>query len=377
MPGPIQLVFGTRPEAIKLAPLVAELRRFELPVSVVVTGQHREMLDQVLNVFGIKPDFDLDLMTANQTLEGLTARLLTGLSSIYEASQPACVVVQGDTTTAMTAALAAFYRKIPIAHVEAGLRSGNMLEPWPEEGNRKIVGTIADWHFAPTARAAAALRRENVPAEAIFTTGNTVVDALQAVSGRLERNEASAPEADEVLAWAGGRRLVLVTCHRRENFGSAIENIAAALVRIAAQPNVALVLPVHPNPNVRRVIEERLGNIPSIKLAQPFSYLTMVRLLSAATLVITDSGGLQEEAPAFGKPVLVLRNTTERPEGIDAGTALLVGTEVATITHHAVTLLTSPQAYDAMARAHNPFGDGTACRQITDILMDRLCLNQK
>ncbi len=371
---PIQLIFGTRPEAIKLAPLALAIRERGLPTSVVVTGQHRGMLDQVLEAFDITPDHDLNVMAPNQSLEALTARLLTQISAVISAEKPSVVIVQGDTTTAMTGALAAFYSKVPIGHVEAGLRSGNMQEPWPEEANRKIISAIADYHFAPTSRAAQALLDENVSARNVFVTGNTVIDALKWMNARIDGGQASSAEADEIIAWAGGRRLVLVTCHRRENFGEPLHDIIDALLALSRRSDVAIVMPVHLNPNVSKAVNERLGKMPSIRLLPPLDYLTMIRLMSACDIVLTDSGGLQEEAPAFGKPVLVMRNTTERPEGVDAGTARLVGTSTASITHAVMSLLDDSDAYLAMAKAHNPFGDGTSCKQILDILMDQKCL---
>ncbi len=371
---PLQLIFGTRPEAIKLAPLALAIRERGLPVSIVVTGQHRGMLDQVLEAFGIVPDHDLNVMTPNQSLESLTSRLLTDISAVIKQDDPSVVIVQGDTTTAMTGALAAFYGKVPIGHVEAGLRSGSMLEPWPEEANRKIISAIANYHFAPTERAARSLLAESVKADSVFVTGNTVIDALQWMNARISDGHAVSAEADDVIRWAGKRRLVLVTCHRRENFGEPLHHIIDALAQLAGREDVAIALPVHRNPNVSEAINARLGGLPGVRLLPPLDYLSMIRLLAACEIVLTDSGGLQEEAPAFGKPVLVMRNTTERPEGVDAGTARLVGTSTPAITGAVTALLDDADAYAAMAKAHNPFGDGTSCQQILDILMDQKCL---
>ena len=316
---PIQLIFGTRPEAIKLAPLALAIRERGLPLSVVVTGQHRGMLDQVLVAFGITPDHDLDVMVPDQSLEALTARLLTDISAVISAAKPSVVIVQGDTTTAMTGALAAFYAKVPIGHVEAGLRSGNMQEPWPEEANRKIISAIADYHFAPTSRAAQALLDENVNADSVFVTGNTVIDALKWMNARIDGGLARSAEADEVIGWAGRRRLVLVTCHRRENFGEPLHHIIDALLALSRRGDVAIALPVHLNPNVSRAVNERLGNVSSIRLLPPLDYLTMIQLMSACHIVLTDSGGLQKEAYFARRPCITLRDETEWPETIAHG----------------------------------------------------------
>jgi UDP-N-acetylglucosamine 2-epimerase (non-hydrolysing) len=365
----ILTIFGTRPEAIKLFPLVHALEadaRFDS--RVCVSAQHREMLDQVLQIAGIAPDHDLDLMRPDQSLDALTAALLTGLGRVMDQERPDWVVVQGDTATAMAGAIAAYYRKSPVAHIEAGLRSGNIHHPWPEEVNRKIVGTIAALHCAPTETSAAALRRENVDPATIHVTGNTVIDALHWITGKIaERPELAAGLADLERRFVG-KRIVGVTSHRRENFGEGMEAIAEAIRRLAARPDVALIFPVHLNPNVRSVMNERLGGLANVALIEPLDYPHFARLLDVATLMLTDSGGVQEEAPALGKPVLVMRETTERPEGIEAGTARLVGTDADRIVAEAERLLDDPAAYAAMARAHNPFGDGKSATRIVELL---------
>jgi len=368
-PAPILVVFGTRPEAIKLFPVVAALQadpRFQ--AIVCVSAQHRGMLDQVLDIAGIVPDFDLDVMKPDQSLDALTATLLTGLGGVMDAVRPARVIVQGDTATAMTGALAAYYRKIPVDHVEAGLRSGNIYHPWPEEINRKIIGTLASLHFAPTETSAAALRAENVDPARIHVTGNTVIDALHWVTGRIAAEPALAAGLAELEARFAGKRIVGVTSHRRENFGGGLEAIAEAIRRIAARDDVALIFPVHPNPNVRKVMDGALAGLANVAMIEPLDYPHFARLLSLAEIMLTDSGGVQEEAPALGKPVLVMRETTERPEGVAAGTAKLVGTDADTIVTEIFTLLDDKAAYEAMARAHNPFGDGHSARRIVELL---------
>ena len=367
----ILTVFGTRPEAIKLFPLVHALEadaRFDS--RVCVSAQHRTMLDQVLDIAGIAPQHDLDLMQPDQSLDALTAALLTGLGKVMDAEQPDWVVVQGDTATAMTGAIAAYYRKIPVAHVEAGLRSGNIHHPWPEEVNRKIIGTIAALHCAPTETSAEALRCENVDPTAIHVTGNTVIDALHWITARIgERPELVAGLADLERRFAG-KRIIGVTSHRRENFGEGMNAIAEAIRRLAARSDVAMIFPVHLNPNVRAVMNERLGGLANVALIEPLDYPHFARLLDLATLMLTDSGGVQEEAPALGKPVLVMRETTERPEGVEAGTAKLVGTDANRIVAEAERLLDDPAAYAAMARAHNPFGDGRSAARIVELLVN-------
>ncbi|NCU11449.1 MAG: UDP-N-acetylglucosamine 2-epimerase (non-hydrolyzing) [Sphingomonadaceae bacterium] len=368
-PAKILVVFGTRPEAIKLFPVVAALRddpRFT-PV-VCVSAQHRQMLDQVLEIAGLTPDHDLDLMKPDQTLDSLTAALLTGLGRVMDEVQPARVVVQGDTATAMAGALAAYYRQIPVGHVEAGLRSGNIYHPWPEEVNRKIIGTIADLHFAPTAVSAAALTAEQVDPARVHVTGNTVIDALHWVGQRIAADPSLASGLDELKARFAQRRIIGVTSHRRENFGGGMEAIAEAIRQIAARPDVAVIFPVHLNPNVRKVMNAALDGLDNVALIEPLDYPHFAHLLSIAEILLTDSGGVQEEAPALGKPVLVMRETTERPEGIAAGTAKLVGTETSVIVTELFNLLDDKAAYEAMARAHNPFGDGNSARRIVELL---------
>jgi UDP-N-acetylglucosamine 2-epimerase (non-hydrolysing) len=366
----ILVVFGTRPEAIKLFPIIYALRRDpKFEVSVCVTAQHRQMLDQVLEVAGITPDVDLDLMRPNQTLPELTARVLQGLDAALDEVEPDRVMVQGDTTTAMAAALSAFYRKIPVDHVEAGLRSGDNYSPFPEEVNRKVVGSIASLHFAPTVRAAEALIRENVPRERIFVTGNPVIDALLEIKNRIDGFDGVRAMIDSQLSDHGdNRRVVLVTAHRRENFDGGMRRIASALLMLADREDILVTFPIHPNPNVLNPMHALLGAHPRIRLLPPMDYVPFVYLLSRCHLVLTDSGGVQEEAPALGKPVLVMRNTTERPEGIEAGTALLVGTDPERIYAEAARLLDDRRHYERMRRAHNPFGDGQASRRILDIL---------
>ena len=365
----ILVVFGTRPEAFKLFPVVAALKadaRFECRVGV--SAQHRGMLDQVLEIAGIVPDHDLDLMKPDQTLDALTATLLIGLGGVMDAEKPDRVMVQGDTATAMAGALAAYYRKIPVDHVEAGLRSGNIYHPWPEEVNRKVIGTIASLHFAPTDVSASALLAENVDAARVHVTGNTVIDALHWVTERIAAEPALASGLAELEARFAGKRIVGVTSHRRENFGEGMEGIAEAIRRIAARPDVAVIFPVHLNPNVRKVMNARLGGLDNVALIEPLDYPHFARLLSIADIMLTDSGGVQEEAPALGKPVLVMRETTERPEGVTAGTAKLVGTQADTIVTEIFTLLDDKAAYESMARAHNPFGDGHAAGRIVELL---------
>ncbi len=365
----ILIVFGTRPEAIKLFPVVAALRadpRFN--VRVCVSAQHRGMLDQVLEIAGIVPDHDLDLMKPDQTLDGLTAALLTGLGRVMDLEQPARVIVQGDTATAMCGALAAYYRKIPVDHVEAGLRSGDIYQPWPEEVNRKIIGTIASLHFAPTEVSAAALIAENVDPARVHVTGNTVIDALHWVTARIAAEPMLASGLAELEARFKGKRIIGVTSHRRENFGGGLANIAEAIRRIAARDDVAIIFPVHPNPNVRAVMDRTLAGLGNVAMIEPLDYPHFAHLLSIAEIMLTDSGGVQEEAPALGKPVLVMRETTERPEGVTAGTAKLVGTDADNIVTEIFTLLDDKAAYEAMARAHNPFGDGQTARRIVELL---------
>jgi UDP-N-acetylglucosamine 2-epimerase (non-hydrolysing) len=363
------VAFGTRPEAIKMAPVVHALRALDMiETRVCVTAQHRALLDQALQVTGITPDIDLDLMRPNQTLDELTARLNLALGAVFDAEKPDRVLVHGDTQTAMVASLTAHYRKIPVGHVEAGLRSGDIYQPWPEEANRRMIACIADLHFAPTQCAAMALRGEGRAEPGIHVTGNTVVDALLGMRARLREQPTLAGAIRPVLARFAGRRIIAVTCHRRENLASGMARIAGALRDIAARPDVALIFPVHPNPQVRMVVEAGLADLPNVALVEPLDYPDFVALLDACDLVLTDSGGVQEEAPSLGKPVLVLRETTERPEGIAAGTARLVGTDRAQIVAETFALLDDRVAYEAMALAYNPFGDGRASGRIAGII---------
>ena len=367
----ILVVFGTRPEAIKLFPVIRALaRRPGLTVRTCVTAQHRGLLDQVLSIADLTPDIDLDIMEPGQTLDRLTARLLTGLGEVMDAERPDMVVVQGDTATAMAGALAAYYRKLPVAHVEAGLRSGDIHHPWPEEVNRRIVAPIAALHFAPTRTAADALLRENIRADTVHVTGNTVIDALHWTEARVAAAPSLAAGLDAVADRFAGKRLILVTTHRRENFGGGMEAIARAIGRIAERPDVAVLFPVHPNPAVGPVMDAILGDRPNVARVEPLDYPHFVRALALCDLVLTDSGGVQEEAPALGKPVLVMRETTERPEGVEAGTARLVGTDENRIVSEVFTLLDDSGAYAAMARAHNPFGDGHAAERIAGKIAD-------
>ncbi|MBV8238914.1 MAG: UDP-N-acetylglucosamine 2-epimerase (non-hydrolyzing) [Sphingomonas sp.] len=364
----ILLIFGTRPEAIKLFPVARALAETpSVDPLICVTAQHRGLLDQVLAIAGLTPDVDLDLMEPGQTLDRLTARLLTGLGEAMDRLKPDRVIVQGDTATAMTGALAAYYRRIPVAHVEAGLRSGNIYHPWPEEVNRRIVAPIADLHFAPTATAAEALARENITA-GVHVTGNTVIDALQWTSARIAADPALATGLDPIAARFAGKKIVLVTTHRRENFGDGMANIANAIARIAAHDDVAVLFPMHPNPNVGAVMDAILGDRPNVARIDPLDYPHFIRALGLCHLALSDSGGVQEEAPALGKPVLVMRDTTERPEGIAAGTARLVGADADRIVSEVFTLINDKAAYAAMARAHNPFGDGQAASRIARVI---------
>ncbi|MEA1618416.1 UDP-N-acetylglucosamine 2-epimerase (non-hydrolyzing) [Erythrobacter sp. T5W1-R] len=368
----ILVTFGTRPEAIKMFPVVKALRETgRFAVRVVVTAQHRAMLDQALALAGIVPDIDLDLMQPGQSLDDLAARIITRFGAVLDAEQPARVLVHGDTLTSMMATVACYFRRIPVGHVEAGLRSGDIHAPWPEEGNRKITGAIADLHFAPTATAAAALHAENVPPASVHVTGNTVIDALLAARAHIAADPALAPAVTTLRERFRGKRIIAVTAHRRENFGEGMQQIAAALQHLAARDDVAIIYPLHPNPQVTAVMRPLLADHPAIALVEPLDYPNCVAMLEACTLVLTDSGGIQEEAPSLGKPVLVMRETTERPEGIAAGTAVLVGADCLRIVTAATRLLDDPAAYAAMARAHNPYGDGAASRRIAAIIAAR------
>ena len=353
MPRTILFIFGTRPEAIKLCPLVQQLRRFPdlYSVKVCVTAQHRQMLDQVLAAFQIEPDFDLNVMAPDQTLLQSTAKILAALEPVLAQTKPDLAVVQGDTTTTLCGALAAFYSGVPVAHVEAGLRTGDLQQPFPEESNRVLVGRLARLHLAATGQAAENLRREGI-ANGVYITGNTGIDALLYVS---DRREPKAPS---------GKRLILVTAHRRESFGPGFERICEALVRIAARDDVRIVYPVHPNPKVRAAVEQNLQSQPNITLIEPLDYLPFVDLMRQAYLILTDSGGIQEEGPSLGKPILVLREKTERPEAVQAGTVKLVGTDPEKIVAETFRLLDDAAEYDRMSHRHNPYGDGHACERI-------------
>jgi len=366
----VLLVFGTRPEAIKMFPVARALADMPaLTVRTCITAQHRGLLDQVMTIAGLVPDIDLDLMEPGQSLDRLTARLLTGIGEVLDREAPDRVVVQGDTATAMAGALAAYYRKIPVAHVEAGLRSGDIHHPWPEEVNRRMIAPIADLHFAPTETAAQALLRENVTT-GVHVTGNTVIDALLWTQRRIALDPPLARGLDTIASRFAGRRIILVTTHRRENFGDGMMNIARAIGRIADRPDVAVLFPMHPNPHVGQAMDAVLGQRDNVARIAPLDYPHFIRALELADLVLTDSGGVQEEAPSLGRPVLVMRETTERPEGIAAGTARLVGTDESRIVSEVSTLLDDKDLYAAMARAHNPFGDGQAAARIAKAIAD-------
>lgn len=370
----ISVIFGTRPEAIKLAPVILALkadRTFDC--QVCVTAQHRQMLDQVMDIFSIKADCDLDLMKPDQTLAGLTARAVEGLDQYLAGEKPDAVLVQGDTTTVFCGALAAFYQRIPVGHVEAGLRTGNLYSPWPEEANRVLTSRLARWHFAPTAVSRQNLLAENVPHESIYVTGNTVIDALFQAQQRLRDADLyieGLPEFLQPRTPPGQPRMVLITGHRRENFGAGFESICQAIAELArCYPQVHFVYPVHLNPRVREPVERLLGRLESanVHLVEPLDYLPFIGLMNRADIVLTDSGGVQEEAPSLGKPVLVMRDTTERPEAVEAGTVRLVGTAFEKIVQGVSELLDSEDCYKAMARAINPYGDGKSAQRIVDI----------
>ena len=383
----VMLVFGTRPEAIKMAPLVKEFQKHpdKFRTTVCVTGQHRQMLDQVLEIFGITPDYDLNIMKQGQDLYDVTARVLTGMRSVLDEARPDLVLVHGDTTTSAAAALASFYKQIPVGHVEAGLRTHNIYSPWPEEMNRQITGRIASWHFAPTPLSRSNLMAEAVEEVRILVTGNTVIDALHIVVDRIRNDSSLADGLKESLRLAGydtertdnGRRLVLITGHRRENFGEGFLNICRAIKALSEKyPDVDFVYPMHLNPNVRRPIHEvfgqNLSGLGNMFFIEPLEYLSFVFLMEKSCMVLTDSGGIQEEAPGLGKPVLVMRDTTERPEALEAGTVRLVGTDCDRIVSEVSSLMDSPDAYTRMSRAVNPYGDGRACPRIVEFIDNRL-----
>jgi UDP-N-acetylglucosamine 2-epimerase (non-hydrolysing) len=366
-------VFGTRPEAIKMAPVVKELQRSDrLKVRICVTAQHRQMLDQVLELFDIQPDHDLDLMKPNQTLDMVTAGVLTGIGKVLDEEKPDLVLVHGDTTTTLAASLATFYRRLPLGHVEAGLRSGNLQAPWPEEMNRRVATLATRFHFAPTETSKANLLREGIDEAHIHITGNTVIDALMDTVKKTREAERAAAFAQQFSYLDRSKRLVLVTGHRRENFGAGFENICNAFTELAATQDIQIVYPVHPNPSVREPVERLLGNNKSIHLIDPLDYAPFVHLMDRADLIITDSGGVQEEAPSLGKPILVMRDTTERPEAVDAGTVILVGTDRGRILGEATRLLTDEAHYRSMAQAINPYGDGLASKRIRKVIEDEL-----
>lgn len=376
------LVFGTRPEAIKMCPLVKEFQKYpeEFETIVCVTGQHREMLDQVLTIFDVKPDFDLNIMKQGQDLYDVTARVLTGMRDVFKENKPDVVLVHGDTTTSTAAALAAFYQQIPVGHVEAGLRTHNIYSPWPEEMNRQITSRIATYNFAPTPLSEKNLLKENAQGK-IFVTGNTVIDALHMVVEKLKSDKALADEQVNVLKNAGydvtrqtekGRKLVLITGHRRENFGDGFINMVTAMKDLSEKyPDVDFVYPMHLNPNVRKPIHEVFGvdlTRPNFFFIEPLQYLEFVYLMEKSSIVLTDSGGIQEEAPGLGKPVLVMRDTTERPEALESGTVHLVGTNHNLIVNEVSTLLEDETAYEKMSKSINPYGDGKACNRIVRVL---------
>ena len=366
-------VFVTRPEAIKMAPVVKALAEDpSFDAKVCVTAQHRQMLDQVLELFAIQPDFDLDLMKADQTLGDITGNVLHGMEGIFAQWQPDMVLVHGDTTTTLAAALSSYYAKVPVGHVEAGLRTGDKYSPWPEEMNRHLAGALADVHFSPTEKARENLLHEGIAPESIHVTGNTVIDALLTVEERIRSDADLRGRLERHFPFLDPQKyLVLVTGHRRENFGSGFENICQAIATLARRDDVQVVYPVHLNPHVQEPVRRILSDLSNVFLLKPQDYLSFVYLMHRCTLVLTDSGGIQEEAPSLGKPVLVMRDTTERPEALEAGTALLVGTDRARIVREVSRLLDAPEAYRTMAEAHNPYGDGTAARRIATFLKER------
>lgn len=367
----VMVVFGTRPEAIKMVPVVIALKkRLEnFDVKVCVTAQHREMLDQVLALFKITPDFDLNLMRPGQSLGGLTSRALVGLEEVFQQEKPDVVLVHGDTTTTFTASLAAFYQQIPVGHVEAGLRTHNIYSPWPEEFNRRVTGIVANYHFAPTEKSQQNLLDEKTAAESITVTGNTVIDALQWVVNHIDTDAELSAELNQKFGYIDeAKKLVLVTGHRRENFGDGFLNICEAIRDIAQRDDVQVIYPVHLNPNVQKPVNEILSGLDNVHLIEPQDYLPFVYLMSKSHLILTDSGGVQEEAPSLGKPVLVMRDTTERPEAVAAGTVKLVGTNKETIRDSVLELLSDEDKYQQMSFAHNPYGDGKASEYIADFL---------
>ncbi len=371
----ILLVFGTRPEAIKMAPLVKAFQEQsqDFQTKVCVTAQHREMLDQVLNLFEITTDFDLNIMQPNQDLYDITGNILQGMKGVFKTYRPDIIFVHGDTTTTFAVSLAAFYEKIAVSHIEAGLRTGNIYSPWPEEANRKLTTQLTTYHFAPTRQSLDNLLKENVAPEKIIVTGNTVIDALLLMRTRLETDAPFREQVQKAIIEKGfypeAAEFILVTGHRRENFGQGFTDICTALKTIAlARPNINIVYPVHLNPNVLKPVNELLSDLKNVYLIEPLQYEAFIYLMSLSKLIITDSGGVQEEAPSLGKPVLVMRDTTERPEAVDAGTVKLVGTNVQRIVSETSELLDNKLAYESMAKAHNPYGDGKACERIINFM---------
>ena len=372
----LMTVFGTRPEAIKMCPLVLEMGKYPdyIEPIVAVTAQHREMLDQVLELFNIKPDYDLNIMASGQTLYDITTRALTGLKEVIEEAKPDMVLVHGDTTTTFAGALAAFYAQVPVGHVEAGLRTGNKYSPYPEEMNRKLTGSIADMHFAPTSTSKANLLKENVNPETILVTGNTVIDALQTTV----KADYEFADAEFNKIFARGNRLILMTTHRRENLGEPMRNVYKALRKVLeTHADVEAIFPVHKNPKVREIVQEELGGLDRVHLIEPMDYEPFANLMGKMDIVLTDSGGIQEEAPALGKPVLVLRDTTERPEAVDAGTVKLIGTAYEDVLRETNLLLDDSAHYKKMAEAANPYGDGKACERIIRAILQKNGYNVK
>jgi UDP-N-acetylglucosamine 2-epimerase (non-hydrolysing) len=368
----VLFVFGTRPEAIKMAPLVLELQRHKkLQVEVCVTAQHREMLDQVLELFDLTPNYDLNLMQPGQDLYDITTGALLGLKTVLQQAKPDLVLVHGDTTTTFASSLAAFYQRISVGHIEAGLRTGNIYSPWPEEINRKLTGSLAQLHFAPTEKAQNNLLCENIDPKTVHITGNTVIDALITVEKRITDDKRLNKRLSSQFDFINpSKKMILVTGHRRESFGDGFENICQALRTLAQQPDVQVVYPMHLNPNVREPVMRILQGADNVFLIEPQEYLPFVYLMSRAYFILTDSGGVQEEAPSLGKPVLVMRDTTERPEAVEAGTVKLVGTDYEKIVNESMTLLSDKQAYEKMSFAHNPYGDGKACQRIAKVILE-------
>ena len=372
----LMTVFGTRPEAIKMCPLVLEMGKYPdyIEPIVAVTAQHREMLDQVLELFNIKPDYDLNIMASGQTLYDITTKALNGLKEVIEEAKPDMVLVHGDTTTTFAGALAAFYAQVPVGHVEAGLRTGNKYSPYPEEMNRKLTGSIADMHFAPTSTSKANLLKENVNPETILVTGNTVIDALETTV----KADYEFADAEFNKLFARGNRLILMTTHRRENLGEPMRNVYKALRKVLeTHADVEAIFPVHKNPKVREIVQEELGGLDRVHLIEPMDYEPFANLMGKVDIVLTDSGGIQEEAPALGKPVLVLRDTTERPEAVDAGTVKLIGTEYEDVLRETNLLLDDAEHYKKMAEATNPYGDGKACERIIRAILQKNGYNIK